>query len=702
VADKTSTYSVKFDSNGKAVGDEAADALSRLKATVEGSQGALKDYSTSLRSLRGASDEVKAAKDELKAKIEAERSAISAASLEILKAGSSYTKLADETRKAEAAQKKLSEATKKEGLEKAKQQADALSKQLEKVANEGLERAKQQTEAFGKGLDKVGGPLSGLFAKFGSLKEAITGAGGSMGIMALGAGALAAGLAIVVGVVVSLANHVIDLTVSLAKWIVVSGDAARSAALEREAWLGSAQQAMALGHQIDALAAKVPTAKAELQKLALETNKAFAQSYVGGQGIVDTFNIIGTASAAMGEQVANQLGDIIKRAKDLGRVQIQPLDLRGTTIALKDVAAELAKTMKVSVAQAEAALRSGGVKVDAAAAALRAAVEKRFGPISAKKMISLDTLKAKFNEVLGGLTKDVNLEPLLQGLASMVKMFDASTVSGAALKNLIDIVSKELGPVFKKLAPIAQEAFVRIEIQIYRVGLALLDARDRLREAFAGKGVDNILTTANAITILNGAINVLGSYAVNQLSGIVGIVVRVGNAILLVRDIINAVKAAFTSWYDLGKQLVEGLVKGIVDGIADAKAAIAKLAEEVKKVFTGKTEIHSPSKVFERYGENLDKGVERGVDAGAHDVDQAVERMAPMPPASGGGGARASASGAQAGASVVMHFYVDARGASQAAAEHLSSSDFKTSLISALEGAMKTRGIAVHTATVST
>lgn len=677
MADKVANYSVKIDSNGKTVGDEAADALARLKATIEGSQSALKDYSQSLRSLRGSSEEIKSAKESLRAKIDAERNAISAANLAILKQGSSYAKLAEETKKAEAAQKKLSEQT----------------------AAKELERAKQQSEAFGKGLGQVGGPLGGILGRFQQLKDAISGAGGGMGVAALGAGALAGAFVLLASGALSLASRIVDLTGSLLRWIVVSADAARAAALEREAWTGSAQQAMALGHQIDALAAKVPTAKAELQKLSGELIRTFAQSYVGGQGIVDTFNVIATASAAMGDQVGNQLGDIIKRAKDIGRVQIQPLDLRGTTIALKDVAAELAKSMKISVAQAEAALRGGGVKVDAAAAALRAAVEKRFGPINAKKMLSLDALKQRFSDVLGSLTKDVNLEPLLVGLSKIVSMFDASTVAGAALKNLIDQVSKVLGPAFQKLAPIATEAFVRIEIQAYRVGLALLDVRDRMRQAFAGKGLDDILTTENAIKGVSAAIQAFGTLAVGQIKGIATIVIALGTAFLAVRDALNTVKTAFGNWYETGKHLVEGLVQGITDGITSAKNAIVNLADQVTSAFTAKTEIHSPSALYHRFGQDgIDRGLEEGIDAGAPNVQAAADRMAPTPPA---GGARVGGNSATAAAPLTFHFYVDARGASAGTADRLANPDFTTQLIQAFEGALKTQGIPVQIAKVS-
>ena len=671
MADKTATYSIRADSNAKSVGDEGADALAKLKAQIEASQAAMRDMNASLRSLKGSSEEVAAAKKQLGAAVDAEKSAISAASLALLKQGSSYTKLADEAKKAEAEAKKLAALQEKtqakheaKALEEAKKKADAAKAAFE-ASNKPIVDMKSASEALKTSLGGMAGPIGAVVAAVGAVAAAF-----------VAAGLAAAGLAAAVG-----------------HWIVTTADAVRSARLEREAWLGSEQQALALGHQIDALRGKVPTTTAELQKLALETNKAFAQSYLSGQGIVDTFNTIGVASAAMGDQVGNQLGDLIKRAKDFGRVQIQPLDLRGTTISLRDVATQLAAITKTSVAQAEANLRAGGVKIDQAAAALRATVEKRFGAINTKKMLSLDALKSQLSDVMRGLTKDVNIEPLLEGISKLVGLFDQSNVSGHALKQLIDSVSKQLGPAFAALAPIAKEAFVRIEIQAYRLINAALDVRDRWRETFKGTALEAI-TTADAIKVVNGVLTAIGTAGVSQVHIVGNAFIRLASLVLHVKTAIETVSATLGSWKDAGSKLVEGLISGITEGIDKLKETIKKLADGAKKVFQETMQIHSPSLVFAKYGEQIDEGAIRGIDHGAPDVQNAVEAMAPSPPAGGSSPRGGAIAGATSSGPISIHFYVDARGAAPGVAERLQSAEFETAIGAALDAVLKNLGLA--------
>lgn len=676
-AEKTATYSIRADSNAKSVGDEGAAALQRLKETIEGSQAAIKEMSNSFRALRGSSDEVKTAKSKLTAQIDAEKNAISASSLALLKQGSSYGKLADETRKAELAAKKFEAAQQKA-------QAKDLASQVT-AAKKAAEDAKTQFEELNKpvvdvasGMAKLQAVTGGAFAPIAAIVGAIT---------AMTAVAIAAGVAI------------FDLALAVGRWIIVAGDATRAARLEREAWLGSEQQARALGNQIDALRAKVPTTREELQKLALETNRAFAQSRANGQTIVDTFNTVAVAGAAMNEAVANQLGDLIKRAKDIGRVQIQPLDLRGTTLALKDIAAELAKVTKTSVAQAEANLRAGVVPIDQAAAAIRAAVEKRFGAINAKKMLSLDSLKSQLKDTLGALTKDVNLEPLLEGLSKLVHMLDQSTVAGHALKGLIDIVSKQLGPVFEKLAPIAQEAFVRIEIQAYRLIAAALDVRDKWRATFQGTSLD-ALTMADATNAITFALTTLGTLGVAQVHMLGNGFIRLVKVIMTIADAIASVKAVMTGWYELGTSMVDGLVNGIKAGVERLKKAVGDLAEDAKKVFKEKLGIHSPSSVFHQYGDDgIDEGAAQGIDHGAPRVQDAVDRMAPMPPA---GRAGAQGAGSSASAPIMINVTVDASGASADAVKYFDGAEFETAMLRVFERALNAAGIPTQSPAVAT
>lgn len=302
--DKTATFSLNLGGDLDDVAPEMAAQMEQLRAKISGGNDAVKQLSTSLRALRGSSDEVTAAKKQLKAMIESERTKVSQSNLALLKQGTTYEKLADRTRKAEAAHRKWVDEQKK--LQEAK----------------ALEKVRAETEALSRGVKAAGGPVAGLVGRFGELKELVGTAGGGMAIFtALAAGAVA--------VVVALGAALAAATVSLVRWIVSEANALRTMQIMREAVTGTALDATHLGHQLDALASKVSTPKAELAKLGNELVRTLSGTRVSGQGIVDTFNLVAEASDAMGETVGNQLGEIIKRAKMMGRVQINPLELQG-------------------------------------------------------------------------------------------------------------------------------------------------------------------------------------------------------------------------------------------------------------------------------------------------------------------------------------------------------------------------------------
>lgn len=93
-SDDKATFSVGFDGSQVVDGaNDAADALEQLRNRVVGGREALQAMGSALRNLRGKTDEVKAAKDALKKKLDEERAAISAATLALLKQGTSVEKM---------------------------------------------------------------------------------------------------------------------------------------------------------------------------------------------------------------------------------------------------------------------------------------------------------------------------------------------------------------------------------------------------------------------------------------------------------------------------------------------------------------------------------------------------------------------------------------------------------------------------------
>lgn len=603
---KTASYAIRVDSNAKDIGQEGAAALEQLRSSIGKSQSAIKEIGGALRNLRGNSDEVAKAKTELKAQLEAERGAVSAATLALAKMGTTFGLLTEREKKF------------------AKEQTE-LTKKLKDAKTAEAETTKGASSMLSE-MAKAGGPLGELAKRGEDLGEKLSTGAGAFGL-------IAAAAAVTVGALVEVGKTIADLTVSLVKWIVTSANAARTANLLRVAWTGSEANAKALGHQIDALATKVPIAKDKLNEMAGALVRSLSGTRVSGQAIVDLLSTVAQTSAAMGDEAAHKLQDIIERAKNLGRIQISPFELQGTGLARDDIAKELAAQMKVGVESARAALASGRVKIEDGAKAIRAAVEKRFGKVNLARMLDLDVLKQKFQETLAALTKDVNLEPLLKGFQQLTKLFDQSTVSGHILKTLVTTIGNELGPAFQKVVPIAREFFIRLEIGALKIAIALVKARNEISKSLDGMGKDFDSAQAKAVA---------WEYAVNRpIEHTVAFIRTMARwlekAISMWRTLsseVDSAKKSFTGFEQLGYNAITGLIDGVTSGIAALKQTISGLADTIKSAFRDALGIHSPSKVFEGYGKDTAKGYERGLDAGGQGVSTSASGLAPASPSS--------------------------------------------------------------------
>jgi hypothetical protein len=159
----------------------------------------------------------------------------------------------------------------------------------------------------------------------------------------------------------------------------------------------------------------------------------------------------------------------------------------------------------------------------------------------------------------------------------------------------------------------------------------------------------------------------------------------------LIRDIgklADKVSAAFTGvdWKAIGFEVVKGLASGLVDpGLIGASAL--KLAETIKNKFTGALEIHSPSRVFERYGQQTTEGYTRGVVGSSGATQDAVDAMAPGAPT-----AVARASSSSAGP-IELHIHLHAEaGASPETVKALQSPSLMAELTKTLEAALAQSG----------
>lgn len=653
---------------------EASDAIASMRDQIAQSKDAIRDMSSNLRNLRGDSDAVKAAKDQLRATIDREKAAVSEATLALIKQGTSFEKLADQQKKAAAAQ------------EEAKKKADALKKANEdafKRANE--ERAK----AFGDAISKAGGPVASLRDKLSGLSE-IAEKGGALGVVAMGAAAA-------VAAVVALTVAIGAATIAFAKWALGGADVARSMQLVREAALGSSYNATNLGTQVEALANKVPTTTGRLNELAA----SLARSRLGGQITVDTLNAVAQASAAIDDSAGAKIREIVERGKIAQRMFLGLRELEGTGLDFGDVASALADSMKVSVADARKALLEGRVKLGDGAKAMRDAVEKKFGDINLRKMMSLEGLAETLQKKLAGMTSGINFEPAARAAFKFLSVFDQSTATGAVLKRAVTVFGDGIVSVIERGAPIAREFIRGMIIGGLQMYVAYLQVKNALKGAFGDSEIiKNIDGVKLALVLGKSAVTTFAT-GVAVMGAAVGLVLA--PFIYLGKIIWDTAEAGFRAykflseldWSATGTAIVDGLVNGVTSGAHRVTDSIKGLAGKAKAAFKDALGIHSPSRDFFDEARQIPAGVKGGVEADAPKAQRAVADMIEVPKF----GARAS-SGGQGGAggavSAVFHIHVTVQG--DVSAEQVRSSGLLAELTKTFKEAAALAGITVANA----
>lgn len=630
-------FPIIIEGNAPEASREAADALQQLRAQIQGSETAIKEMNGTMRRLRGSSQEVAAAKADLKARIEAERAAISAATLEINKAGTSYDELASKAKKAAIAETDVGKATK---------------------------GAVEPTKNAGSALKALGGPLAPLPERFENFKKALSGSGSSAGITALAVGGLILVLAALVAATTA-------ATIALGKFILENANAARNASIAREAVTGSAEAAKELGRQVDELSRKVPIARAELNDLGVE----LARSGAKGDELSDTFAAVAKAASAMGKEA----GDKVKAALEKSRKGqlLTPEDFEGTGLSV------------------------AGVKLEGGAKEIRKAVEKQFDGINARKMLDLNAQATRFKDVMSGMTRDVKLEPLLQGLSEVVDLFDESSVSGAAMKELVTAIGNGLSDAASGSLPYVKTLIKGLVIVALQAGVTFLQLRRQFRETF---GDGDALNGANLMTFTITAAKVAGYALAGALfAGYVAIKTLIAPFVYF----FNLVNAGYEqvksiNWSELGSNIVGGIVSGITGSGEALIKSVGGLAERAKDSFKTALGIQSPSKVFASFGENTVAGFAQGVDASSGDASQALSDMATPGPSIGpslSGGAGASAPAAAPAAAAVFNQIIQAMGGAggesggSSAAAKLADPSIQAQLRKAVEDVLRSVGI---------
>ena len=282
------------------------------------------------------------------------------------------------------------------------------------------------------------------------------------------------------------------------------------------------------------------------------------------------------------------------------------------------------------------------------------AAKLKFGPDFAEQMLSLDEQSKVFHANIANLFGGLKIDPLLKGLQTLGKLFDADTASGHAIK----VVFESL---FQPMVDGAAGATTSIEAFFLKLEIYALKALIWLKPHGS-----TILTIGKAFLIVTGilvgtfvaAIGVVMAVIATMVIALASPIIVIGAivaAVYLFRDKItgafDAVKAWFKSFSlsDVATGMIDGLVNGIKNGgaaiLAAMKGAVMGAVDGVKH-FLG---IASPSKVFAEIGMQTGAGMSAGVDKSADGVQGSLESMV-QPPAAGGAPSGRAAGGTPGGA----------------------------------------------------
>lgn len=571
MADQQATFAINLEDGTSGAAESAANALKSLQKSIQADKAELAALQNAMRNLQGGASVNIEAFRKLKDQIDAKKQSISEAQSSFIALGGTFNKTRPPTDK---------------------------------------------FQEFAKTAKEMPGPIGGVVAGLGKLKDLLAG-----NLMVVGLVGIAAAM-------VAITAAAVAATSALLKYGIAQANARR----------------------------------AELLRLEGLTKMRSSWGFAAGnakeiQSAVDRV----TASTALGrdkvEGYAAQLYRMGLRGENLSQA------LEGTAIKASVLGDEGAKGFMGWAAAANFA--GGSVKK------LADDVRARFGGIAAAQMLDLDVQVQKLRENFSALWDDLKIDGLLKAISTVSALFSTSTQSGRALKALIETMFQPMVDVMTALAPIAKRFFQGMVIGALMFGIVLVRIRNWFREAFGGSEVLKsmslqkaaLYTGIVAVALLGIAFAATGVIMIGALvaampfiwSAVVAVGALALKALILAAPFILgaiAIGALIAAgyqlyrlwkeidWTSLGKSIIDGIVSGLKGGASWVIDTVKGLGGSLVKGFKETLGIASPSKAFAKLGVEIPRGVESGIGQGAAGANAAAADMVGVP-ASGraGGGA---------------------------------------------------------------
>ncbi len=504
-------------------------------------------------------------------------------------------------------------------------------------------------------------------------------------------------------------------------------EAAKAAMDAEAASLDALKSAASSAAETEAQLSKAAEEASEAQKMAAKSGDDVASSAEGGsinmRMLSSAFGKLGGPLGMAGQQAAGFAGAIQKMGKSLGafgpavaaavvtvalaaafvlataavaKFAIASADTARTSallsagiarsveggLQLDATIGKLGSTVpltKDELTSMASELANTGLRGDALSSALETAAVKaaklKFGPDFAKQMLSLDFQSQKLKASVTAIFSGLKIEPLLQGLSSIVALFDKDSSSAIAMKTVFESLFQPIIDGLVALIPKAVATFIQFEIMAMKAMIAIKPFGTQI--AFVGEAlavlaaiVVGVVVVAVALFVGLAALLVVGLVAVTYGAQKLG--EAFGELVTYVKDgaasafdwLVGKVQEVIAflsglSLSDVGTNMVQGLVDGITGAagaVLSAMTGVVGGAVDAAKKALG---IASPSKVFAEIGMNTGAGMAKGVDKSADDVQGSMESMVAAPDA-GAGGAGAGGSGSSGGP--VFHIVVNSSG----------------------------------------
>ncbi len=492
-----------------------------------------------------------------------------------------------------------------EGIGKARAAFVNLGGDFSKIGKKKRPKLKPDVEKP-KALDQMKATVEQLPGPFGEAGSAVSGARAKIEGLAAATGVAGAAILGVVGAITLMVAALAALTAATAKataellkYAAAQADAMRSERLRLEGlgilhrWMRlTGKDARQMTDSIDAVSARVPLARSEVAQFGTELHR------LGRRGVEaeDAIEAMSIAQAAGGS-----------RALSLVRMMV----------------------------------RSG-----VSGSAALASVQRTYGDVAKRQMRSLSMISTKLRESFRALFRDINLDPLLEGLYRLSQLFSENTDSGRALRAIMTAVLTpfigELGSAANGLVWFAKE----IIIVGLKVTIVFMRVRNAIRDAFGEGILGRILRTQRAMDafriLLIAAGIVVGTLAI-AMAFMVAVVIGAATPLLALSWAIYRIYQAIEPllervpkfrdlfspayWAGAGLSMIEGIERGLRSGVDRLRSAVTGVASEAMESFRSALGIHSPSRVFAQFGMDISRGVAEGVDRGAPEATSAAGRM---------------------------------------------------------------------------